>query len=391
MEALKQSAKAFKRLLNKEYLMVITRKSNSVQFKLLFEEWDFKHLAGIHKLTDTDLYKMPAANLFNNILRDKITESDLKASIYFNEIKERMENLKNLESYLDNNMLVFKWDRNKGGYSKVSADYVLKENIPDDKKAYVFLREKFSLGTTKKLKVEEIKKKSAISFFLEKRDLTENQVSYTLVKNEKIDKIKNTRTVLYDLEEVKKERAAAAKAKAMLQEQLKAENKLLQAEKLKAQNEAITESLKTNNPAAETPAKKLPGHILKKRIIKIENRLKTLDEQIRDIDTYNNYKGKGLNESEELLLAAASKRLDRCFHNRELPSIDELREQKQNLETKHNSLYTEYRNSGNTIKDVSKRKEEQKHHRQEKDDNHLTNDKGKNKGIGGNGGDDGDR
>jgi len=203
MEILKQSAIAFKKLLNKEYLMIVARKGNSVRFKLSFEEWDFKHLAGIHKLADTGLYKMPAAVLFNDILIDKITESDIKESVHFGEIKERIENLKNLEDCLDNNMTVFKWNSNKGKYSRINADYILKENIPDEKKAYVFLREKLSLGTTKKLKAAEIKKESAISFFLAKRDYTESQVSYTLLRNEKIDISANTRTVLYDLEQQK--------------------------------------------------------------------------------------------------------------------------------------------------------------------------------------------
>jgi len=205
MDSLKQSAEAFKELLDKEYLITVARKRQKTEFKLIFEEWDFKHLSGMQKLTDLDYHKMPAGVIFKDILKGRIKDSDLQRSEYFADIAERLDDLKNLERYLDNNMLVYKWDIKNSPYSKIGyADYVFKENIPDEKKAYVFLREKLSSGTIKKLKIEEIKKTSAISFFLDSRDITKYQVVYTLLRNEKVDIKNKSSLILYDFEALKK-------------------------------------------------------------------------------------------------------------------------------------------------------------------------------------------
>jgi len=127
------SAKAYKKLLDKEYIMTITRKNHSQQFKLIFSNIDFKHLSGFHKLIDLDIHELKADALFNYALTGKLTADDLKESIHFDEMKESMENLKNLESYLDGNMSVFKWDSRKNAYSKINAEYVLKENTKSRK------------------------------------------------------------------------------------------------------------------------------------------------------------------------------------------------------------------------------------------------------------------
>jgi len=210
------SAKAFKKLLNKEYIMTVAKKNKSHQFKLVFSNTDFRHLSGIQKLIDLDIHELRANALFNYALTGRVTVEDLKESIHFDEMKERMENLKNLESYLDNNMVVYKWDKNVGKYSMINAEYILKENTPDntpdDIKTYVFLREMNSLTPKKKVKVEEIKKESAISFFLEKIGKYEKHTFFTLLKNEKIDNAAKTRTVLYDFEEAKKAKATIGQA-----------------------------------------------------------------------------------------------------------------------------------------------------------------------------------
>jgi hypothetical protein len=203
MDLLKQSAESFENLLDKEYALTIARKRQKYEFRIIFEEWDFKHLSGIQKLIDLDLHSMPAGVIFNDILHNKITERDLQESLYFNDIKERLENLKNLENYLDNNMLVFKWDEKKAAYSKIKADYMLKEDIQFDNKAYIFLKEKTNIFcSNNKLKVSDVKKESAVSFFLSIREYNKNQVSYILLRNEKIDLRNNKRILLFDRCEV---------------------------------------------------------------------------------------------------------------------------------------------------------------------------------------------
>ncbi|MCL2077033.1 MAG: PBECR4 domain-containing protein [Oscillospiraceae bacterium] len=206
MDKLKASAEAFQQLLNKEYLIKLGHRGKATEFSIVFETVNFKHLTGIHYLKDIDISDKTPKEFFIESLSGALKEKDLYESIYFDQISERLENLKNLENYLDNNMLVFKWDLRNATYSKINADYMLKEDKPENK-AYVFLKEKSSIfGATKKLKVNEIKKESAISFFLSNKNYDKNQVQYTLLKNEKIDRSKNIRVVLYDFEEMKKKR-----------------------------------------------------------------------------------------------------------------------------------------------------------------------------------------
>jgi hypothetical protein len=206
-DLIKNSAIAFKELLDKEYLLKIGRKRNVVVFRIIFENNDFKHLAGIGKLTDLPVHKMRANLVFINALNGKLTDTDLMASSSFHKITDRLEHLKNLEYYLDNNMMVFKWDRKKTSFSSnIIADYLLEEKIDNKPKAYVFLKENTSLsGKKNTLKISEIRQ-SAVSFFLSKADYSAGQVKFTLLKNEKMNKITGAKELLFDFEADKYEK-----------------------------------------------------------------------------------------------------------------------------------------------------------------------------------------
>lgn len=205
-DLLKNSAIAFKKLLDKEYFIEIGRKGKSSTFKIIFEEDDFKHLSGINKLTDLPtIYKMPSNLLFKNAVSENITDKDLIPSTKFNSIKERLENLKNLEYYLNKNMAVFKWDKSKAKSSKITADFMLEEKSDNKKKAYFFLKEKNNFfGTEKTLKITEIKKENGVSFFLSSQDYPRGQVKFTLLKNEKIHKSTKIKELLFDFNANKK-------------------------------------------------------------------------------------------------------------------------------------------------------------------------------------------
>jgi len=125
MDSLMASAKAYEALLNKEYIMTIGRKGKSEKFKLIFTNSDFKHLAGIHKLVDLEIHLVNADAVFSFALNGTLSLENIKESIHYHEMCERMENLKNLENYLDNNMLVFKWDLRKAVYTRKNTDNAL--------------------------------------------------------------------------------------------------------------------------------------------------------------------------------------------------------------------------------------------------------------------------
>ncbi|MEG2814239.1 MAG: PBECR4 domain-containing protein, partial [Oscillospiraceae bacterium] len=98
MDILKESATKFCELLQKEYELTLGRKGKSIQIKIVFNEEDFKHLSGIHKLKDLDISQTKASQVFKKALNNNLKENDLMKSIYYDEIKDRLENLKNLET-----------------------------------------------------------------------------------------------------------------------------------------------------------------------------------------------------------------------------------------------------------------------------------------------------
>ncbi|MEG2814436.1 MAG: hypothetical protein RSA79_07525, partial [Oscillospiraceae bacterium] len=114
----------------------------------------------------------------------------------------------------------FKLDNKKSSFSKIVADYMLKENVVEKNKAYIFLKEKTSLFKESKIaKISEIKRENAISFFLSNNEYSSNQMSYTLLKSQKNDLITKCTTLLYDRN--CKEKDTVIQNKANLQEKIK--------------------------------------------------------------------------------------------------------------------------------------------------------------------------
>lgn len=215
MDNLMKSAKAFKALLKKEYIMTIGKKGKNINFKIIFTEEDFKHLSGIHKLYDLSISNMSAKKIFRSSLKGIITEEDLMKSKDYEIIKERIELLKNIEKYIDGNLLPFKWDNKKCVFKcDIIADFLMKENIEADKTVYLFLKESISLfDKGKKMKIDNIKKESAITIFKDSKDYSYLQEKYTLIKNIKVDLLNNKTKVLYDFEEEKAKKSNHIKTK----------------------------------------------------------------------------------------------------------------------------------------------------------------------------------
>lgn len=175
MDILRQSAQAFARLLDYEYDIVIGRKGQSVAFTLAFAPSHFHHLAGLHKLRDTVFFVTgKREKIFDKILAGKITLDDAEKSSYFHEISRRLENVARLESLLDSNYLVFRYQPKIARFSKIQADFVLEHQI-DTELFYLFLVEE--VGTCQQI---------CTSFFpKENIDYTKGHTKYTLLKKVK--------------------------------------------------------------------------------------------------------------------------------------------------------------------------------------------------------------
>lgn len=201
MDNLMKSAKAFEKLINTEYIMTISKKGKTTTLKIIFSADDFKHLAGLHKLKDLNISSNNSGSIFKKCLRGEITEVNLRKSQYFEGIRDRIENLKNLEQYIDCKPIPFKWDNKRCLFKcEIIADYLLKENTKAIDTVYIFLKEKKSLFKSNKMTIDYIKNVNAISLFKDTKDYTQLQERYTLIRLEKLDLKTQNKALLFDFE-----------------------------------------------------------------------------------------------------------------------------------------------------------------------------------------------
>ena len=107
LDFLLQCAKSYENLLNYKYHFVIARKGVCREFSIIFQKSDFHHLAGLHKLTDKrSLQHGSREVLFDSILQSKFDMNYLQSSFHFDEMKDRLFALDNLEKLLDSENLV---------------------------------------------------------------------------------------------------------------------------------------------------------------------------------------------------------------------------------------------------------------------------------------------
>ena len=115
MDLLKQAAVIYKSLINKEYHFVL---SGGAAIRVIFKADNFKHLAGLHKLSDLYWFaseQYPSIRLLKMVLRDKIMDADLTRSRYFDDsAKNRLMCLYRIsELFVPSASVVFPFDSTK--------------------------------------------------------------------------------------------------------------------------------------------------------------------------------------------------------------------------------------------------------------------------------------
>ena len=168
-------ASNFKKIMDYEYYFSIGRKGKLKEITLGFSDTDFHHLAGLHKLKDTHIAHANRSAIFQQILNGSITYDTLTKSQFLPEIQSRLEALPNLESLLDENQLVFRYNPQIYPHSSIQSEYLLK------------MGDGIILGITFLfLNQSEHGIYFCRSFFpMERSDYTKGQMQYTLLKKEK--------------------------------------------------------------------------------------------------------------------------------------------------------------------------------------------------------------
>ncbi len=182
------SANAYSNLLDIEYQLILGRKNKTAALSIFFDESQFFHLAGLQYLTDrvTILFG-DRAQLFKRILSGKITSQQIESSSFYPEIKDRIDFLAYLESIMDSNKTIFKYNPKLELFSAIQADFLMKNEIK--------MRNIFTSLSFDKI----IGKYFCRSFFPQTdKDYSERQTTWTLLYKKKINKSTNTETVLYN-------------------------------------------------------------------------------------------------------------------------------------------------------------------------------------------------
>lgn len=125
MDKLLECTRAFEKLLDTQYQIIIGRKGKTVEIIIGFSRLDFHHLMGLGKLKDLRIAKQNREAVFNEILRGIITYGGITESRYLGLLQNRFEPLMSMEQLLDDNRLVFRYNTKLNQFSLIEADYLL--------------------------------------------------------------------------------------------------------------------------------------------------------------------------------------------------------------------------------------------------------------------------
>ena len=161
------------------------RKGVAVTLRIVFDKKDCFHLMGLQYLIDRPELNRDRKKVFDEIVAGSITPEQVESSDFYKKIEERVNFLPLLEQLLDSNDTVFKYNQKADTYSKIEADYLMKNNM-EERNLYLFL----SYATDKCF---------CKSFFPEeKKDYTKNQASWTVLYKKKRNTGTGEEFVLYD-------------------------------------------------------------------------------------------------------------------------------------------------------------------------------------------------
>lgn len=124
--AIQQAAINFQNLLPLVYDLVISRKGKAVLLSIQFLPEHFYHLCGFQHFTmNTYLRTAPKLRVYQDILNGKIDTHGIVKQALDVGAAQRIECVSLLESYLDADELVLRWDYHQKHFSRIRADYLM--------------------------------------------------------------------------------------------------------------------------------------------------------------------------------------------------------------------------------------------------------------------------
>ena len=129
-DKLKEIANYYKeKLAGKSFKITAKRKEQIVEIKVRFAESNFKHLTGIHYLSDSFINNMSSVEILSKMNKGLIEYKDLAKSQYFPQIQLRLDNFQKIDSVIDRDSNLV---ASRGGYfNNIKADFVIYKNTSD--------------------------------------------------------------------------------------------------------------------------------------------------------------------------------------------------------------------------------------------------------------------
>jgi len=204
-DILLNSTKAYERMLCKEYFITVGKNQQLKSYKLVFTEYEYQHLFGLHKLKDRpNIVRASSKKNFNKILSGDLDCDSIVTSEFYNNIESRVENIGDIENYIDSFNEIYDWDKVKARSDIVGNRMIPNRSIKNDMDMiYIFFNDGGTDSAELKIGdiiIGEFNIEIPVSFIVEPdKDYTANLVRPAMVLyKEKHDKSTQTRTVLLD-------------------------------------------------------------------------------------------------------------------------------------------------------------------------------------------------
>jgi hypothetical protein len=139
MDFLQLCAQKYAELCYYTYDCTIARKNTAIDLHFTFSPYEFRHLAGLHRL-EHDRLRSNSERVFKDILSGKLTLADLRQahnwSTESEKILSRLEALSQLDTLMDEFLLLYGFSGEKLASqtpplrTKIDADYLIKYQLP---------------------------------------------------------------------------------------------------------------------------------------------------------------------------------------------------------------------------------------------------------------------
>ena len=140
MNKIQRNAIAYEKLVDIEYIFYLGYKGKCRKVILRFPKENFQHLEGIGQLKDLVFHQFRGIDILHKALKGEITEVELQKSKEYckHYTQRKVEYLHLLESFIDNNDIVFNYIHHRTKRSNIQAKIFLYRDF-DGKDMYLFL------------------------------------------------------------------------------------------------------------------------------------------------------------------------------------------------------------------------------------------------------------